>query len=359
MKNQLFPRAKSSKNKKESCATLSNSRRTIRVDAKLINRGPDEGLLVLQLIRAGGTLRRMEFSPKLEYREASDDGSLEELARLLCNARKLIDADDIDAAGNELDAMVRLIPDYCWPNGAEAGRWKPETPSALSGGAISLLVETHDDLVKLHPDEDRSDLPGGIDNRFHSHIPHNREVMQTVCETCQKELVYDPTQNTFLLLKDDDTSAPDDPETIHIFSPETDNCLYCGEAATVAVNPCADRIISNENKERVLSQKITALEELASELIGDGATPNVFFVSMAERGVIMLTTDGEAAHNFWGALPRNVETSLEDRHNGTVASTEPVEDGSKVMRTYDDFARFFPQTPDDPRDFVVRGHKAR
>ena len=87
--------------------------------------------------------------------------------------------------------------------------------------------------------------------------------------------------------------------------------------------------------------RLAKLEALASELVGDGKTPNLFFVSRVGVGVLMVTRDGEAAHGFWQSLPRNVETSLEDRRNGTLAAIEPLVAGeTKLHHTYDNFARF-------------------
>ena len=82
--------------------------------------------------------------------------------------------------------------------------------------------------------------------------------------------------------------------------------------------------------------KIKALDALATELVGDGKSPNLYFVSLAGT-VIMVSRDGNAAHRFWKSLGRNVETALEDRCVGLLASTEPIEEGSKQLRTYDDF----------------------
>jgi predicted glutamine amidotransferase len=81
--------------------------------------------------------------------------------------------------------------------------------------------------------------------------------------------------------------------------------------------------------------RIKELNKLATEMVGDGQSPNLFFVSI-NGNILMVTTDFPAAHALWSRLPRDVETMLEDRQNGVLASTEPVDDGSKVLRTYDD-----------------------
>jgi len=82
--------------------------------------------------------------------------------------------------------------------------------------------------------------------------------------------------------------------------------------------------------------KIRQLEELASEVIGDGGSPNLYFVTEAGRGVILVSRDFDVAYDHWRHMPRSIETSLEDRKIGTICSTQPVEDGSKELTTYDD-----------------------
>lgn len=86
--------------------------------------------------------------------------------------------------------------------------------------------------------------------------------------------------------------------------------------------------------------KIEALENLARDMVGDGKTPNVFFVSKQPQGLVLVTRDEEAAYNYWQSLPRNVETSLEDRSFGVIASTEPREEGSTQLVTHDDYYAF-------------------
>lgn len=84
-------------------------------------------------------------------------------------------------------------------------------------------------------------------------------------------------------------------------------------------------------------RKIRRLEELASDLIGDEKDPNLFFVTV-EGAVVMITVDFKAAYEYWKFLSRaNVETSLEDRKNGVIASVEPESDrpGARLVR-YDD-----------------------
>jgi hypothetical protein len=82
--------------------------------------------------------------------------------------------------------------------------------------------------------------------------------------------------------------------------------------------------------------RIKKLEELASEVIGDGLSPNLYFVTEEGRGVILVSRDFDAAYDCWRFLPRSIETTLEDRKFGVICSTQPEEEGSKKLRTYDD-----------------------
>lgn len=81
--------------------------------------------------------------------------------------------------------------------------------------------------------------------------------------------------------------------------------------------------------------RIELLEGLASQLIGDGQTPNLFFVTIAGN-VQLITREFDTAYDYWRFLPRNIETTLEDRLTGVICSTEPIEDGSTKLVTYDD-----------------------
>jgi len=63
-------------------------------------------------------------------------------------------------------------------------------------------------------------------------------------------------------------------------------------------------------------------------MVGDGRRPNIFFVT-DEGNVVMVTLDFDAAYAHWrklaGRAPR-IESALEDRRWGTVASVEPESD---------------------------------
>lgn len=78
--------------------------------------------------------------------------------------------------------------------------------------------------------------------------------------------------------------------------------------------------------------RIEELEALARKLIGDGGSPNVFFVT-AKGNVTMITTDEEKAREAWRALADRFplrECALEDRHE-VLASVEPADDDSPVL----------------------------
>jgi hypothetical protein len=77
------------------------------------------------------------------------------------------------------------------------------------------------------------------------------------------------------------------------------------------------------------------LDKLASELVADGKTPNLFFVTV-KADCLLATRDFDLAYAYWRQLPRDVETMLEDRLIGVICSTEPVEEHSTKLITYDD-----------------------
>jgi hypothetical protein len=82
-------------------------------------------------------------------------------------------------------------------------------------------------------------------------------------------------------------------------------------------------------------ERIELLEGLASQVIGDGQTPNLYFVTV-QGNVVLVTREFDQAYDYWRYLPRNVETSLEDRLIGCICTTEPIEDGSTQLVTHDD-----------------------
>ena len=79
-------------------------------------------------------------------------------------------------------------------------------------------------------------------------------------------------------------------------------------------------------------KKIPGLEKLASEMVGDGKSPNLFFVT--EKGVVtMITRNFNDAYENWdlnASLGR--ESALEDRKNGVTCSMEPEEENGRLVR---------------------------
>ena len=84
-------------------------------------------------------------------------------------------------------------------------------------------------------------------------------------------------------------------------------------------------------------QRIKELEQVATALVGDGKSPNLFFVTH-KGACIHISRSGDSAYRVWQDLPRNTESTLEDRKVGTLCSTEPDERGK--LRTYDDYAMY-------------------
>lgn len=84
-----------------------------------------------------------------------------------------------------------------------------------------------------------------------------------------------------------------------------------------------------------ISKRIEALEAVARKLVGDGKSPNVFFVSL-DGNIIMIALDFHLAYQKWKEISsqRTTETSLEDRQTGVLASIEPESDepGAKLVR---------------------------
>lgn len=80
------------------------------------------------------------------------------------------------------------------------------------------------------------------------------------------------------------------------------------------------------------------LDKLATKLVGDGLSPNLYFVSDGSA-VKLVTTDKFAAASAWRKLARRRplrESALEDRHNGVLADVSPEDDepGAK-LRIYE------------------------
>lgn len=90
---------------------------------------------------------------------------------------------------------------------------------------------------------------------------------------------------------------------------------------------------------------IPELQKLASELVGDSKTPNLFFVT-CEGVVVTVSRDLSTAHRHWrqlAAITPRVECALEDRHTGVLADISPESDapGSRLIKR-DDTHLFYP-----------------
>lgn len=87
-------------------------------------------------------------------------------------------------------------------------------------------------------------------------------------------------------------------------------------------------------------RRILDLEDLARRLVGDGKAPNLFFVSR-QGTILSVTRDFDAAYAQWAALPRNQESTLEDRRTGVLASVEPESDRPGARLIVRDDAHLF------------------
>ena len=84
------------------------------------------------------------------------------------------------------------------------------------------------------------------------------------------------------------------------------------------------------------------LNALATELVGDGRKPNLYFVSDNKGDCIMVTQDAQAAYDKWrelAAMRPLSECNLEDRLTGTICTVEPDEDTNR-LHVWDDSAQW-------------------
>lgn len=91
--------------------------------------------------------------------------------------------------------------------------------------------------------------------------------------------------------------------------------------------------------------KLKCLEDLATNMVGDGQKQNLFFVSLGKDGVQMITKSFLAAYDFWCNLPKNEESTLEDRRFGVICSVEPIDDDSNQLISRDDSRMFLKSNP--------------
>ena len=83
---------------------------------------------------------------------------------------------------------------------------------------------------------------------------------------------------------------------------------------------------------------VQRLNQLATEMVGDGGDPDVFFVT--DKGnVVTVSTSYAVARAHWEKLrdrfPR-AECALENRNYGVISSVEPHEDDSTRLVVRDD-----------------------
>lgn len=94
--------------------------------------------------------------------------------------------------------------------------------------------------------------------------------------------------------------------------------------------------------------KVKALERYASEKVGDGKSPNLYFVSEQGMGVVLVTRFFDVAYDYWTKLSRVKFTSLEDRWFGVICSTHKAPKGPFRFETTDDSNLFAKRYPDAP-----------
>jgi hypothetical protein len=81
------------------------------------------------------------------------------------------------------------------------------------------------------------------------------------------------------------------------------------------------------------------LNTIARDFVGDASGVNVYFVSDEHGDVVTITYDRDVAVEHWRKLADRrplVESTLEDRHTGVLASVEPEIDApGALLRIYD------------------------
>lgn len=102
-----------------------------------------------------------------------------------------------------------------------------------------------------------------------------------------------------------------------------------------------------------MKKPIKQLQELATEIIGDGKSPELFFVT--EEGIVTtVSRNFEVAYKAWKALDRTAESALESRKIGTLASVEPAEEGSSTLVRIDDAYQWFGKSHPEAFDYFLR-----
>lgn len=88
-----------------------------------------------------------------------------------------------------------------------------------------------------------------------------------------------------------------------------------------------------------MKKKIRELEELATNTVGDGKSPNLFFVSQ-EGAIITVTRSFATAYNEWKALNPRIVSALEDRLWGVICITDHDEENGNALYRRDDSRLF-------------------
>lgn len=91
--------------------------------------------------------------------------------------------------------------------------------------------------------------------------------------------------------------------------------------------------------------RLEVFEEMARSTVGDGKRPDIFFVGVGGN-IVTITLDFETAYEEWIRRARGakIETTLEDRLFGVIASVETADEGSTQFVRIDssrDFIRMY------------------
>jgi hypothetical protein len=97
----------------------------------------------------------------------------------------------------------------------------------------------------------------------------------------------------------------------------------------------------------VKAKRLECLEELARTMVGDGKSPDLFFVTVGGN-VVMISREYRPAYACWkrhaSASPL-YECALENRQIGVIASVQPEEDDDKRLEVIDDSYTFRKELP--------------
>lgn len=92
------------------------------------------------------------------------------------------------------------------------------------------------------------------------------------------------------------------------------------------------------------NMKIKELQDMARNMVGDGKSPALYFVTTKNQGTILVTRNFRSAYDLWRRLAsteKNNWPCLEDRKQGTICSCEPEnDDGSGKVTTFEDAAEY-------------------